>query len=543
MLYRMKNKRRMPALLLAAVLLLLSGCGPGTGSGSPSGSRPASGDAGENAAAGKVINIGFTTAWGDMNPYYSTSGTMFEYALYDKLYDRLVFTDKAGAEIMPRAALSWESGEDGLSAVFRLNPDARWSDGEPVTARDWVFTTELLAAPDCGFSTRVFTGLLTGTDEDGARIEGEAFGAEAPDDTTFLLRFKEPMDTEDFLLHYNRQFFVLPEHLLAGEAPADILSSAYWKKPAGSGPCVFRSQILGAEMVLDRNPYYPLGDANWDTLILHVLDSSSRLTALMSGEIDQFVLGTGVSANDKPLAEANGLTVQEADVRNFFMEVLINENGIPDPRIRQALHLAIDKKAVVDAAAQEVGSPAWSYELPNSEYYDPSLAFDRDIQKARALLAEAGYDGRTFSFAFASKRENLAVLLAQQWEEAGIHVELNVVDVVTMFTGLAEGRYDLGLSGHSATAYSLWFEGEFPVNDNPVPDALRAEYVEQISTCVNRQKKIELVREYQRYLAEQTWFIPLYFSGDYWVSPARLSGVRSSASLMCNDNVWDWRIN
>lgn len=537
MRHPLKQSLRVSALLLAAVMLL-AGCG-GTSSGN---GRPSAASAGGGKPGGRVINLGFTTAWGDMDPYYSTSGTMYELALYDKLYDRLAFTDKAGAEILPRAALSWESGEDGMSAVFHLNPEARWSDGEPVTARDWVFTVRLLADPDCAFSTRVFTALLTGTDETGACLPGEDAGVEAPDDETFVLRFKEPMDVEDFLLHFNRQFFVLPEHLLGETAPAGILDSEFWKNPVGSGPCVFRSQILGAEMTLGRNTHYPLGNANWDTLILHVLDSSSRLTALMSGEIDQFVLGTGITANDKPLAESNGLSVREAQVRDFFMEILINESGIPDPRIRQALHYAIDKNAVVDAAAKDVGVPAWSYELPNSDYHDPSLAFERDIDKAKALLTEAGYDGHAFSFAFASKRENLAALLAQQWEEAGIHVELNVVDVVTMFSGLAEGKYDLGISGHSATAYSLWFEGEFPANDNDAPDAVRADYVEQISTCVDREKKIELVRDYQQYLAGQTWFIPLYFSGDYWVYPSRLTGVRSSASLMCNDNVWEWRI-
>ena len=128
--------------------------------------------------AEKVINIAFTTAWGGFNPYSSGSETMYELSLYDKIFDKLAFTDMAGAEILPRAADSWESADDGYSAVFHLNPNAAWSDGEPATAMDWLFTVNLLADPASTLTTRVFTSILAGTDENGVRIDGEAFRSE-----------------------------------------------------------------------------------------------------------------------------------------------------------------------------------------------------------------------------------------------------------------------------------------------------------------------------------------------------------------------------
>ncbi|MBQ9348235.1 MAG: ABC transporter substrate-binding protein, partial [Oscillibacter sp.] len=157
-------------------------------------------------------------------------------------------------------------------------------------------------------------------------------------------------------------------------------------------------------------------------------------------------------------------------------------------------------------------------------------------------LAEAGYDGKTYTIAFASKRQNMAALLVQQWAEAGINVEMTVVDVATMFAGLADGSYDMGISGHTASTYSLWFEAEFPANDNPILDPARMDYVYRIRSCVDEAEKTALVQEYQRYLAGRTYFIPLYFSGSYWVESRKVSGIRNSASLMCNDNVWQWRV-
>lgn len=524
----MKPRKLFSLFFALAIAFNLTACG-----GKPSGGE-------------KVVNIAFTTAWGGFNPYNSTSTTMYELSLYDKIFDKLVFTDMAGAEILPRAADTWESADNGYSAVFHLNPDARWSDGEPATAQDWLFTVNLLADPASAFSTRVFTNILAGTDENGVRMDGETFGAEALDKTTFKLTFKEPTDPEDFLLHYNRKFLVLPEHLLGGVAPSEILGSDFWRNPVGSGPCVYVSQIMGSEMTLTPNPYYHRMTGDWDKIILRVLDSSSRLTVLMSGEIDHIILGSSISPDDKPMAEANGLTVLDALTQGFFMEVLINESNIPDERIRQALHFAADKDAIAEAAGKDITYPAFGYEMRNTDYYDASLAFPRDVEKAKALLKEAGYDGKAYKFAFASKRQNIAALLAQQWKEAGINVNMEIVDVATMFSGLANGTYDLGLSGHSGSAYSLWFEAEFPANNTNAsftPDPTRNDYVSRIAATIVRDEKIALVKEYQRYLAEKTWFIPLYFTGEYWVESKRVSGIRDSASLMCNDNVWEWRVN
>lgn len=525
---RSPRRKRVFRVFAALLALFLTSCG------------------GPSPEAEKVVNIAYTTAWGSFIPYYSSSTTMFELSLYDKIFDKLVFTDMAGAEILPRAADSWESVDDGMGIVFHLNENARWSDGEKAGAHDWMFTVRLLADPDSSFSSRVFTQELAGTDENGVCADWDAFGAEAPDDNTFKLTFKKPTAPEDFLLSYNRKFLVLPEHLLGNIKPADMVNADFWRAPIGSGPCVYVSQVMGSEMTLVPNPYYHLGGGNWDKLVLRVLDSSSRLTVLMSGEIDQIELGSSISPDDKPMAEANGLTVRDGLVRGFFMEVLINERNIPDERIRQALHYAVDKAAIVEAAAKDVADTAYGYEMRTSDYYDPSLEFPRDVEKAKELLREAGYDGRTYTFAFALKRENIAALLTQQWTEAGIHVNMVPVDVATMFSGLTAGTYDIGLSGHSASAYALWFESEFPANLTNAAysaDPTREDYVARISTTVDREEKIALVKEYQKYLSEKTWFIPLYFAGEYWVESPRVSNIRDSASLMCNDNVWEWRVD
>ena len=157
-----KSKRQILSLMAAAVMAagLLSGCGgteeaaettaaaaETTAAAAEEGKAAAEGET-EAAAEGTedysdvVITYGMTSAWDTVNPYGSSSGSIYQQLAVDKIYDRLAFLDEAGSDVTPRGAASWESADDGLSAIFHLDENAKWHDGEPVTAEDWVFTAQ-----------------------------------------------------------------------------------------------------------------------------------------------------------------------------------------------------------------------------------------------------------------------------------------------------------------------------------------------------------------------------------------------------------------
>lgn len=101
-----------------------------------------------------VITYGMTQAWDTINPYGSSSGSMYQNLVCDKLYDRLAFIEEAGTDVTPRGAKSWESVDDGYGAVFHLDEKAKWHDGEPVTAHDWVFTAQLITDTEFDYGLR-----------------------------------------------------------------------------------------------------------------------------------------------------------------------------------------------------------------------------------------------------------------------------------------------------------------------------------------------------------------------------------------------------
>ncbi|MDR3193553.1 MAG: ABC transporter substrate-binding protein [Treponema sp.] len=490
-----------------------------------------------------LINYAMGTAWDTLNPYDSASGSMYSQIVWDKIYDRLAYLSQAGVVIKPRNALSWESADGGKAIVFHLNPKAKWHDGVPVTAKDWVFTIGLISSPDLVLAGGGFFSFLEGTDNSGKALSPGSAGAEALDDYTLKLSFKYVTSPESFLILSNRNFYVLPEHLLRSTAAADIRNADFWKKPVGSGPAIFESEIVGNQILLRANPDYHLGKGGFGFLKITVIAASNRFSSLLSGDLDCYAFGNSVSVDEKLIAEQAGFTVVDSKARSGFTEVILNNKSISDPRIRQALHYALDKPVLAQLSTQGLGQPAFSTVIPSSEYYNTDLAFDRDPAKAKALLQESGYDGRRYTMAVGQSRAELVAVMQQQWAEAGINVDIIIVDVATMFTGLKEGKYDIGLSGHTGTAEPLWFSGNFSsgsLNDFSITDPVYDQKKAEINAETDPVKRKKLIWDYQAFLAELSPCIPLWHSGSLYVQSKTVRNIDYDASSLCNENTWEW---
>ena len=135
---------------------LMAACG-GSSSTASSTAPAASGAASAAAAGGDysndIITYGLTQAWDTVNPYGSSSGSLYQQLVSDKLYDRLAFIEEQGSGVTPRGAESWENTDDGMAALFHLDKNAKWHDGELVTAKDWVWTAQPSTSSVCAVSS------------------------------------------------------------------------------------------------------------------------------------------------------------------------------------------------------------------------------------------------------------------------------------------------------------------------------------------------------------------------------------------------------
>lgn len=244
----MKKKLvKLMALCMAAVMGLTA-CGQ-----TPQNPPTAENDAQENAAAEaqessaeqseepvaqqpaaggeKVVALAATAAWMSMCPLTwvtKDAQIAFSYPVFDTLVNV-----NANGEITPRLLQSWEQSEDGLKITGKLNPDAKWHDGEKVTANDIVFTYSMLSNPEV--EAERTCRLIAGTDDAGIITDADAFGIKAVDDETVEFTLKQPTTLLNFFYTF-RFALVVPEHCLKDIPAASLTSDSFWENPVGSGP-------------------------------------------------------------------------------------------------------------------------------------------------------------------------------------------------------------------------------------------------------------------------------------------------------------------
>lgn len=532
------SKTRLAALAMAAALLgslFLSSCGQ---------QETQTTQEETQTAQGVNINYGISNPWDSLMPYYSVSGSNYSRIIYDKIYDRLAYVQPDGT-CLPRAASSWESAEDGYAILFHLDENAAFHDGTPVTAQHWVDTIALVTNPECQILGRGTFACLTGTDEEGAAVAGETLGVQAVDDYTLKLTFKNPVVPEEFLVDKNREIYVLPTHLLQDIAPADLVNDDFWLNPVGSGPCKFVSEISGSSLVLESNPDYQLGAPGFDTLTITVMDKSNLLTALIAGDLDYYTFGGSISEEDRPVAEEAGFTVQEGTVPSTFYELMLNNETLSSAALRQAVAAALDKELLCQQSTGSLGTITDSSILPGTDYAGPAAQSSYDPDKAKQLLAEAGYDGQTYTLACTSQRASLAALVQQNLEAVGLKVEIETVDSATMFAGMNDGTYDMGLASHTPTSLPLWFTGaRLTPQNNIFRVADLSNYttlLNAINQETNQTARVALVDEFEAYLKEEMPFVPLWFGNALHVQSKTVTGIDYPAAACCNENVWQWQ--
>ncbi len=535
------TKRILSAILILALVVSMIGCGktntenedPNAGSGTP--------------AEGGTITYAIAGGWATLTPGYWCTAGNYGTLVWAQIYDKLVNVEADGYS--PRGAVSWEINEDKTVMTFKLSEDAKFSDGEPVTAQDWVFSAQLMATEEFGAPDYTkFCVMIAGTDETGLWDGSSEFGFKALDDYTLEITFKEPMTFDTFFNSYQRYLYVLPEHCFEGMSAAEIAASDFWTQPVSSGPWVVESEIVNSTLTLTPNPYYHLGVSSLDNLVIVVMDSSNFASALMSGSIDYCY--PAVSTDEATALDAvETVTVETSELPNNLWFFCISNQKIPDARVRTAINMAIDKQLIVDQLFSGGAVAVESVELYGSELYNNDLKSNYDPEGAKALLDEAGWDySYTLKIATPSGvRAQIATIIEQQLEAIGINVEVSQLDIGTMYSEMHGGNYDAIMGGGPPSLDPLYFQSNLEytnINTSIVKteDPTYHEMAVKISSATTEEEKLQYVMEYQQYMHDQMVVIPVTAVYSYAAHTTRLAGIDTDMSVSFNDNTWEWYV-
>jgi peptide/nickel transport system substrate-binding protein len=340
----------------------------------------------------------------------------------------------------PQIAAGWTVAPDSLSITYVLRP-WRWEDGQPLVAEDVRLSCELLRDPVIG-SPR-------------ADLLRAVASCEALDDARVRYTFTTPQaDPVQATFHS-----ILPAHRVASLDRTAVASWPINRAPLASGPFRLIEWQPGRQLVLGRNPSYPLAPPRLDRVILRVIpDETARILALETGEVD-FV-------NDIPAATARRLQdhariqLREVTGRVFgFVMWNARRAALADATTRRALSLAIDRSRFIEDLLGGFGEPAASYLPPVLWNHHPGLPADRyRPAEARAALAAAGWsdddgdgildrDGRRLALEVIyrggdAQRDNAAALLRQNLQQVGVAVSLRGLELATALDFLRQGRFD-----------------------------------------------------------------------------------------------------
>ncbi|MGW1543077.1 ABC transporter substrate-binding protein [Streptomyces sp. NPDC002309] len=286
-----------------------------------------------------------------------------------KIFDGLLARD-ADLELTPALAKSLpEVGDDGLTYTYTLRDGVKFSDGEPLTSADVVFT---------------YRTILDEKTNNTARSELDAVKAvraSGADKVVFTLKYPYAPFAGRTVLP------IAPEHIAGGQDPN---TGSFHTKPVGTGPYMLSSWSKGEKFTFKANPNYWGGAPKVKTFTMAVIeDDNVRATRLRSGDLDGAVLPPNLAATFAQQSGTKTYTAKSYDFRTVTLPTAGEVTG--DRAIRQALDAAVDREAMVDKILDGAGTPAYG-PLPVD---DPAFAGDtvreQDLDKARRILDAAGW--------------------------------------------------------------------------------------------------------------------------------------------------------
>ncbi len=489
-------------------------------------------------ASAEVVYHRGNTADPETLDQHKTS-TVYESHILRDLYEGLTAFNAKG-ETVPGVAESWSISDDGTVYTFKLRDNAKWSNGDPVTAGDFVYSLQRIMNPETGAKyANILYPVKNAQQVNKGEMKPEELAVKAVDDLTLEITLESPTPYFlDLLTHQTG----LPVHPASVEA-----HGSDFVKPENivtNGAYVLQEFVPNSHVKAVKNPnFHDAANVQIDTVMFYPTeDRGAALRRFQAGELH--------SNNDAPTEQIKFMRENLGEqfrvapyLGTYYYALNHNDESLAKPEVRQALSMSIDREFIAEDIWGGTMVAGYSFVPPGiGNYGDPAYADYKDMspidreEKAAELLKAAGYGPDNplrlkINYNTSENHKNTAVAIADMWKPLGVEITLENTDTKTHYAMLRDKQdFDIaraGWIGDYSDPQNFLFMVEsdndgfnYANYNNPEYDSL----MDQAAAEVDLEKRADLLKQAETIFMRDLPFIPMLYYGSMSMVSDKLSG-------------------
>ena len=428
-------------------------------------------------------------------------------------------------QVVPGVAESWDISDDGLVYTFHIRDNAKWSDGKPVVADNFIYTWEKVmnSKTAADYAWVMLPYIKNAQNYFDGKVGFEEVGVKAINDKTLEVTLENP----------TAYFLELCSFYTYAPLRKDVVdSNPEWSKNAdtyvSNGPFKISDIKFGQYIKLERDENY------WNKGAVKLTSIQFDFVPDVNTALSAFEAGSADGMSSVPSAEIPRLKLESdafnamPKIQTIFINLNTKLKPLDDVRVRKALNLAIDKKALIDQALKGSQLPANGLVPPGINFADVDFReeagndignMEDNIKEAKKLMAEAGYpDGAGFpKFVIQDDDASIPEIVSKMWEDnLGIKTEIKVVEFKVLISEMKKMNIDIAVGGwtgdyqhpttfldmytpNSGTNYTNWNNEEY---NKILKDAIKE---------LDNKKSLKMYLEAEKLLLSEQPIIPLYY--------------------------------
>ncbi len=501
----------------------------------------------------QILHIGNGAEPRDLDPTIANSLT--ESCILVALYEGLVNYSADARGILPGAAERWEVSPDGKVYTFHLRPGLKWSNGDPLTSEDFLYSFRRLLEPSLGAENANYLDPVVGALDfrEGRSHDPATVGLRAPDPQTFEITVKTRVPYFLGLL-VNSPFHPLHRASI-DKLDGRLHRGGAWTRPGNlitNGPFRLKEWRVNDALIVEKNPNYrDAAHVRLKEIVFHPIDNLDTEERNFRGGLLHITRNVPVVKLDDYRKQKSPFLKADPLVQTKYMTFNATKPPFNDQRVREAFAWTVDRAALVAQVIRDGSRPADSLTVPgsgsmnNGEGYHSRTRLTHDPEKARAALAEAGFPGGAgfpkteliFTGSHPGEQGMVEALQAMWQQELGVRVDLAEQEEKVWLDTLRTKNFQLLIDGWSAAVNDpvdmfQIFLSNSPNNDAGwVDPAYDAEFDAAANAPDDTERELHL-QTMDAVLIEQLPIVPLFYRNQNYLVQGSVQGWK--------ENMLDW---